>query len=181
MTSRAAWTATPLPAVIVPDAVGRALAAEVRRRVEGAGYTRFTRVDRGSYDVATSPNEAELLEALTGVAAEVTGRSLALVEARVLRLHPGDYLLVRHDRVHDDRPIELVLDLSPAIVAGAEVHYRHRGQVFFTVPSAPGSLAIVERGPTVMCNHTYVSRRLAGASVVRLMVLLRAEPRGDEV
>jgi hypothetical protein len=63
-------------------------------------------------------------------------------------------------------------------VAGAEVHYRHRGQVFFTFPSTPGALALVERGPTVMCNHTYVSQRTPDASVVRLIVLLRdAEPR----
>jgi hypothetical protein len=74
--------------------------------------------------------------------------------------------------VHEDRPVEVVLDLSPAPAPGAEVHWRHRGQLFFAMPSAPGSLAIVERGPTVMCNHTYVSRRNEGASVVRLMMLL---------
>jgi hypothetical protein len=176
MTTRDAWTASPLPAVVVPGAVGAALAAEVRARLEHVGYTRYALVDRGSYDELSSLEERELLAVLAGIATEVTGRSLALAEARVLRLGVGDYSLVRHDRVHDDRPIELVLDLSPAIVPGAEVHYRHRGQVFFTVPSAPGSLAIVERGPTVMCNHTYVSKRHAGASVVRLMVLLRSTP-----
>lgn len=69
--------------------------------------------------------------------------------------------------------MELVLDLSPSSTPGAEVHWRHRGQLFFVMPSAPGSLAIVERGPTVMSNHTYVSRRHAGASVVRLTMLLR--------
>ena len=60
-----------------------------------------------------------------------------------------------------------------AAVPGAEVHYRRRGQVFFRAPCAPGSLAIVERGPTVSCNHTYVSKRHADASVVRLVLLLR--------
>ena len=166
--------ASPLPAVIVPAAVGTALASEIRGRLERATSTRYALVDRASYDIIASPNEPELLDVLTGVAAEVTGRSLVLVEARAIRLGPGDYLLVRHDRVHEERPIELVLDLSSAAVPGAEVHWRHRGQLFFTMPSTPGALAIVERGPTVMCNHTYVSKRRPDASVVRLVMLLRA-------
>jgi hypothetical protein len=36
-----------------------------------------------------------------------------------------------------------------------------------------GSLAIVERGPTVPGNHTYVSEHLAAAGIVRLVMLLR--------
>ena len=170
---RSAWMSSPLPAVIVPAAIGAAVASEVRARLEHAKYTRYALLDRGSYDVLANPAEPELLDVLCGIAVEVTGRSLSLVESRALRLGPGDYLLVRHDRVFDDRPIELVLDLSVAPVPGAEVHWRHRGQVFFTMPSTPGALAIVERGPTVMCNHTYVSKLHAGASIVRLSVLLR--------
>jgi hypothetical protein len=163
-----------MPAVVVPDALGAALAAEARARFERAGYTRYALLDRGRYEVSRSPPEAELLAALTAIASEVTGRSLAVADARVLRLGPGDYVLVRHDRVYEDRPVELTLDLSSARVPGAAVHYRHRGQVFFMMASAPGALALVERGPTVMCNHTYVSKRDAAAAVVRLVVLLRA-------
>lgn len=163
-----------MPAVRVPGALGAERAAEVRTRLEQAGYARYGLLDRGSYEEVKSPDEPELLAVLTAIANEVTGRSLAVVQARALRLGPGDYLLVRHDRVHEDRPVELTLDLSPACVPGAEVHYRHRGQVFFVLGSAPGSLALVERGPTVMCNHTYVSKRHAAASVVRLVVLLRS-------
>jgi len=173
MSARESWTATPMPAVVVPHALGEGLAAEARARLERAGYTRYALLDRGSYDEVKAVGEAELLEALAGVAGEITGRSLVVAESRVLRLLPGDYVLLRHDRVHEGRPVELVLDLSPAVVPGAELHYRHRGQVFFTVPSAPGSLSLVERGPTVLCNHTYVSKLHAGASVVRLVVLLR--------
>lgn len=173
MKSRQVWMTSALPAVVVPGAVGAGLAADVRARLERAGYTRFALLDRASYDEASAVDEPALVEALTGVAAEVTGRSLVPDPPCVLRFGPGDYSLVRHDRVHEDRPVELVLDLSPAIVPGAEVHYRHRGQVFFTFPSAPGALALVERGPTVMCNHTYVSKRHASASVVRLVMLLR--------
>jgi hypothetical protein len=163
----------PMPAVVVDRAVGDVLAGEVRSRLERAGYERYALLDRGSYDEVKSPNEPELLAALTVVAMEVTGRPLVLAESRAVRLSPGDYILVRHDRVHDDRPVELVLDLSAMSVPGAEVHYRHRGQVFFAVSSAPGALAVVERGPTVMCNHRYVSKRYVGAAVVRLIVLLR--------
>jgi len=165
--------AAPLPHVIVPAAVGSDLAADIRERVERAGYRRFTLLDRASYEEAIAPNEPALVEALAGIAAEVTGRSLVPGPARVLRFGPGDYSLVRHDRVHEDRPVEIVLDLSPTTVPGAEVHYRHRGQVFFTFPSTPGALAVVERGPTVMSNHTYVSKRHVDASVVRMVMLLR--------
>ena len=61
----------------------------------------------------------------------------------------------------------------PPQCPGAEIHYRRRGQVYFRVPCVPNALAIVERGPTVTCNHTYVSKLHPDASVVRLVVLLR--------
>ncbi len=158
-------------AEILEAAVTPVLAAEVRARCERAGYTRYGLLDRGSYEVLAEPAEPGLLAALAKLAGERIGRTLELAGARVLRLQPGDYLLAHHDRIHDGLPIELVLDLSPAIVPGAEVHYRRRGQVFFRVPSAPCSLAIVERGPTVTCNHTYVSKLHVGTSVVRLIAL----------
>ena len=60
-----------------------------------------------------------------------------------------------------------------AIYGDSAVHYRRRGQVFFRVPSAPRALALIERGPTVTCNHTYVSRLHPTADVIRLIVLLR--------
>jgi len=149
-------------AVIVPDAIERVPIA--------AQFTRYALLDRGSYEHAA----AEVPARLVALASEVTGRALAVTEARVLRLVPGDYLLAHHDRVHEDLPIELIADLSPAPVAGAEVHYRRRGQVFFRVPCTPGAVSIVERGPTVTCNHTYVSKLSPpGAEVVRLVVLLR--------
>lgn len=173
MSTVEAWRASPMPAVIVPAAIGADLAAEARATLEATGYARYGLVDRGSYDFVDEPRLPTLVEALVGIASAVTGRTLSPSSTRALRFGPGDYLLVRHDRVHEDRPVELVLDLSTHAVPGAEVHVRHRGQVFFTVPSQPGALAIVERGPTVMANHTYVSKRYAGASVVRLVVLAR--------
>lgn len=160
-------------AAVVPDVVGSDAARDARARFERAGFTRYALLDRGSYLVLAEPQEPELLAALTTVASEITGRSLAVAASRVVRLGPGDYLLAHHDQLHDDHPVELILDLSPASVAGAEVHYRRRGQVYFRVPSTPGSCSIVERGPTVMCNHTYVSKLHTDADVVRLVVLLR--------
>ena len=152
-------------AELVPDAIAPARAAELR---DALAFTRVRELERGCYDLATAP----AFDDLVGLASQRTGRSLAVVEARVLRLHPGDYVLAHADRVHEDHPIELVVDLSPATLPGAEVHYRRRGQVYFRVPSHPGSLAIVERGPTVTSNHTYVSK-LHASSVVRAVVLLR--------
>ncbi len=129
---------------------------------------RYALLDRGSYESGEAQVPAEVVD----LASQATHRTLAVREARLLRLRAGDYLLARHDRLHADNPVEIILDLSPAAVAGAEVHYRRRGKPFFRVPSAPGTLAIVERGPTVTCNHTYISRLVPDAIVVRLVALL---------
>lgn len=43
--------------------------------------------------------------------------------------------------------------------------------VFLRMPCVPRTLALVERGPTVTRNHTYVSLRHAGAVAVRLVML----------
>jgi hypothetical protein len=163
-------------AVVVPEVVGAEVAAEVRARLARAGWSRYGLVDRGRYDRVEAVAEPALCDAVVAVAAELTDQPLRLREAWALRLGAGDYLLAHHDRVPDDRVVELTLDLSAAAVAGAEVHYRRRGQVFFRAPCAPGTLAVVERDPSVTCHHTYVSQRHAGAEVVRL-VLRAAPPR----
>lgn len=132
-------------------------------------FTRYTLLDRGSYAVSSDVMvPAEIVDLVS----TTLRRKLAVREARVLRLRCGDYLLAHHDRLRDDDPVEVTLDLSPRVTPTAEVHYRRSGNPFFRVPSAPGSLAIVERGPTVTCNHTYVSRRDPDALVVRLVALL---------
>jgi len=153
-------------AVIVPDAVPPSPPA--------AHYTRYALLDRGSYDHAPF-DDPELLTRLTTIARHAAGRpALTITDVRLVRLLRGDYLLAHHDSIHDDLPIEVIADLSPASVPGAEVHYRRRGQVFFRVPSTPGAVSIVERGPTVTCNHTYVSKlHPPGTEVVRLIALLR--------
>ena len=158
-------------AVIVPDAIGAGLAAEVRARLERTGYRRYGLIDRGSYDLVDAPHEPELLVTLTRLATKATGRALAVAEARAIRLGAGDYLLAHHDRIQEGS-VELMLDLSPAGVPGAEVHYRDRGRVVFRVASVPGALSVVERSADVTCNHTYVSKLHTGAAIVRLVVQL---------
>ena len=153
-------------AAIVPDAVDVS-------SVHLAGFTRYALLDRGSYEIARDPALPELHGRLARIASEVTGRSLAVVGSRALRLRAGDYVLAHHDAFHDDNPVEIVVDLSPSPVAGAGVHYRRRGQVFFRFPSQPGAMSIVERGPTVTSNHTYVSKLRPDALVIRLVALLR--------
>ncbi len=160
----------------VPEVVGRALAAEIRERIARAGYTRYALYDRGSYDVGAPPDEPALLAALAALATKETGRELHVVEARVLRLRAGDYLLAHHDVLRTGSPVEVTLELSPRGVPGAEVHYRRRGQVFFACGATPGAAAIVERGPSVSCNHTYVSQQHPDAEIVRLVALL-TEPK----
>lgn len=132
-------------------------------------YARYAQIDRGSYDHA--PFSDRRLAPLIDRACALTERTLSLVEARVVRLRPGDYWLAHHDPIVEDYPIEIVVDLSPREVP-AELHYRRRGQVFFRVPSKPRSVAFVERGPSVTSNHTYLSKR-ATSEVVRVIALLR--------
>jgi hypothetical protein len=155
-------------AVIVPDVIDAAAAADARARLIRAGYQRYVLVDRGRYSFAIDLNVAELIATLAPLVAATTGRTRALVDARVLKLEPGDYVLARHDRVME-QGIEVVLDLSLAPMPGAEVHYRQHGQVMFRVPSAPGSAAIVPRAASVTCNHTYISKLHRDAEVVRLV------------
>jgi hypothetical protein len=160
-------------ALLVPDAIDAARASALRARCEGRGYARYGLLDRGSYDFLDDVDEPDLAALAVAAAQRTTRRILSLASARVLRMGSGDYALAHHDRIHLDNPVEVTIDLSPAHVAGAEVHYRRRGQVFFRFPSAPGALAIVERGVTITCNHTYVSKLHERASVVRCVMLLR--------
>lgn len=158
---------------LIEDVIDATKAADVRARLERAGWTRWSLLDRGSYEYVDAPDAPDLVATLVTTAREVTKRDLVVDHVRAVRLLPGDYVFVRHDRVYDDRPVEVVVDLSPAPAPGAEVHYRHRGQVFFVFPSRPGAAAVVERGPTIMRNSTYVSKRWTSAEVVRMFALLR--------
>lgn len=162
-----------LPLKLIEDAVDVAHRDDARVRLGRAGWKRWSLYDRGSYEWIDAPDVGALSETLVALARRASGRAVVLQDMRAVRMLPGDYVFVRHDRVHDDEPLEVVVDLSIAPVPGAEVHYRHRGQVFFVFPSRPGAVGLVQRGPTVMRNSTYVSRRWTNAEVVRIFALLR--------
>lgn len=151
--------------IIVPELAGL---APVRG---GWRWERYPFIDRGSYAIARDVDEPALADIAVRAASRAMNRELRAGEAHALRLSPGDYLLAHHDRVYENFPIEVVFDLSPRPVLGAAVHYRRRGNVFFVFDSQPGAASIVERGPTVTCNHTYVSK-LQEATVTRLVMLL---------
>ncbi len=127
-------------------------------------YTRYAELDQASYEYAeVSPRD--LVKAVTDRIFEVTGERRTFVSGRVVRLLPGDYIVARHDVGSEQRVLECVVDLSPAAVPNAEVHYRQHGQVFFRMPCEPGTIAMMPRGPTVSCNHTYVSKLCTGEVV----------------
>jgi len=131
-----------------------------------AEFERFREIDRASYEHAT----IQPPPALVALASRITERALRPISARVIRLVPGDYLLAHHDHSHDG--VELVLDLSPAVVPDAEVRYRRNGAVFFRFPSQPRAASIVARDPATQCYHTYVSKLHRGAVVLRLVLVL---------
>jgi hypothetical protein len=164
-------------ALVVPDALDAVRVVAARERCARRGYTRFALVDRGSYDVQHDPEEPGLVAIAIRAAAQATGRTLVLAASRVVRLVAGDYILAHHDELHEDNPVEVTFDLSPATVPGAELHYRRSGQVFFRFPCTPSALSIVERGVTVTCNHTYISKLHRDAEVVRAVILLRDSRR----
>lgn len=135
-------------------------------------WERYALIDRGSYEIARDVDEPELATLAARAASRAMNRDVTVRETRALRLSPGDYLLAHHDRLYENFPIEVMFDVSPREVPGADVYYRRRGKPFFRFPSQPGAAAIVERGPTVTCNHSYVSKLHAGVTVLRLVMLL---------
>lgn len=141
----------------------------VSLELERPALQRYPRIDRGAYSWGEVTDLARLAPLLAHIDPDDPRRQLAC--ARVVVLGPGDYILAHHDPMPEagESPLELVLDLSPAPTRGAELYYRRRGAAFLAVPATPGTLAIVERGPTVTANHTYVSKRYPDARVIRLM------------
>jgi hypothetical protein len=132
-------------------------------RAAFTGFARYRLYDRGSYEWLEVPADDRLGQ----IVETFCGERKRCVASRVLRLVPGDYVLARHDPVRERGTIEVVVDLSPAAVEGAEVQYRQHGQVFFRMPCEPGTAAVVPCGPTVTSNHSYVSKLRTGGEVVR--------------
>ena len=82
-----------LTAALGDDALGRQFRA--RRVSESPGFVRLRILD--------APELSVVLAAVTRIARETPGRELAVQDVRAVRMVPGDYIFVRHDRVYDDR------------------------------------------------------------------------------
>ncbi len=150
------------------------VASGVSLRLALPPLERYPWIDRGAYAWGEVTDLSVLAPLVARIDPADPRRELAC--ARVLVLAAGDYILAHHDPMPDagDSPLELVLDLSEAPTPGADLYYRRRGAAFLAVPASPGTLAIVERGPTVTAHHAYVSRRYPAARVVRLVARTRS-------
>jgi len=147
--------------------------------IELPALQRYPHIDRGAYSWTDVTDLARLAPLVAHIDPADPRREL--VCARLVVLGPGDYILAHHDPMPEagELPLELVLDLSSAPTPGADLYYRRRGAAYFSVPAIPNTLAIVERGPTVTANHTYVSKRYPSARVVRLIA--RTADRGQSL
>jgi hypothetical protein len=167
---RRAFAERPLPYVEVPDAVSEALAARLREGVAQAPCQRFELVHRGRYERCDEP-DAALLTSLAAAASFVAGAAHAPVRGTWLRMRRGDYALASDD-VPPHADLELVLDVSERAAGEGQVLYTHRGQTFFAMTQAPGTLALVARGPTVRRHVRYLSHRAGDAVLLRLVLEL---------
>lgn len=170
----AAYRGASIPAVLLPDAIPAPARAAIRSRLAGAGLQPFDLAHQGHYAFNDTWTEPALFEGLAAIAEHIAGASLEITSARWIQMVRGDYALIRDDDAPPDRSLELTLDLSAApALGGGEVCYRHRGQLVFAVSPAPGSLALIERGPTIERYTRYLTHRAMEAVVVRLRLALR--------
>jgi hypothetical protein len=170
----AAYCAAPIPAVVLPDAISAPARAAIRSRLAETGLQPFYLAHRGRYAFNDTWVDPALFEGLAVIAEHLAGASLEIMGLCWIQMVRGDYALIRDDRPTARRSLELTLDLSEAPVeGGGEVCYRHRGQLFFAVTPAPGSLAVVERGTTIERYTRYLTHRVADQGIVRLRLALR--------
>jgi hypothetical protein len=169
-----AYAESPLPHVEVPGAVSPALAARVRAGLAGVPFEAFELAPRGRYQRSTAPPDAELAGTLAAVASFLAGRPLAILGATWLRARHRSYALLRDDEPPPGAAAELVLDVSERATSEGQLLYTHRGQTYFVATQAPGSLALVARGPTVRRYMRYVTHRAGDAAIVRLVLALGA-------
>jgi hypothetical protein len=170
----AAYRGASIPAVLLPDAISAPARAAIRSHLAEAGLQPFDLAHQGRYAFNDTWAEPTLFEGLTAIAEHIAGASLEITRACWIQMVRGDYALIRDDKTPPDRSLELTLDLSAApALDGGEVCYRHRGQLFFAVKPAPGTLALIERGPTIERYTRYLTHRSSEAVVVRLRLALR--------
>ncbi len=161
-------------AVVRPHMIDGAARAAARAALEATGYRRLLGIDRAAAELCERPDLPALVARARTLATAATGGAGVVRACFAVRLRAGDYVLAHHDLVESGpiAGVEVMFDLSEAVVPGAVVHYRRRGQVYAELPSDPSAAAVVERGPAVTSNHTYLSKAFGAATVVRLVVRL---------
>lgn len=176
---RAAYRECLIPSVVLPGALSEPTTAAIREQVVEAGFQPFWVADRGRYEMNDTLEAPELFDSLREIAEHLAGAHFTVELARWLRLRRGSYALLRDDAAQTERHLELTLDLSAGSCGEAEVIYTHRGQIFFAAPQQPGTMTLVERGPTVRRYDRYLTHRVGDAEIVRLRMALRFSEIGS--
>lgn len=171
---RRSYAEQPLPHVEVPGVVSVALAGAVRESLATSRFEAFDLAPAGRYERCSEPPSPELSATLVEVASFLAARPLAPISATWIRARHRSYALLAGDKVAEGTVAELVLDISERSINEGQLIYTHRGQPYFAATQAPGSLALVARGPTVQRYLRYVTHRAGDATLLRLILLLGA-------
>jgi hypothetical protein len=178
---RAAFAHALVGAVVVDQALDRQALVPIRGRIDAADFVPYRRLHHGSFERLRPVREPELIAAVVAIAEAVTGASLALMANECLRLRHGDYVLASEATADAGDPgptslasrwIEVTADLSSGSSGEAQVVYARRGEHFFAAPQLSGSVAIVERQPTIARYDRYLNHRVADRVVHRLRLQL---------
>ncbi len=154
----------------IPNALDERAAAAVRAGVKPR-LQPFALLDRGRYQHARA-DEAELIDFLRAMGEGLLGASLAVADARWLRLTAGCYSLLRDSRGPTEDSLELTLDASAGEHASASLIYaRPDGPVLFQ--HQPRSLIAFDRRPGAFRYDQYLPLAEGPADVWRLRVALK--------
>lgn len=159
-----------LPAVTIDGGISEVAFDELRVAAKTLVAEPFDVADRGHYGLCREPLPERPLAELIELAERCTGTSLACVEQRWTWLRRGDYSLRRDDVLRlpaGRKHVDVTIDLSDAACPEAQVVFTHREQACFSVPQAPGAIAIVALGPTVGRYDRYLTHRVGDHVVVR--------------
>jgi hypothetical protein len=158
--------------LLLPSAIDDATAADLRARVDAAGWSAYALADRGRFHYCDTLRVDPLWDELAAVAADLAGARVALVRARWMRFFRGDYSLVKEDAATRPagRHLELALDVSSGAGGEAEIVYAE-GPHTFAVPQLSGLLCACDRTPAVTrYQRPPTVRSLIGGEITRLFL-----------
>jgi hypothetical protein len=158
--------------LLLPAALDGATAADLREQLDDAGWTVFDQPTLGRYELNDDFAAPALFDALRHLAERICGTPLRVQSTRWSRLSAGHYAGQPDDarRRRPVRHMELVLDLSAGSSGEAEVHYAESGQPRFVLPQLHRSVALIERPPNLLRYDRYVSFRVRGLQIHRLLM-----------